>query len=195
MAGRVDDVPRVEHAMDAVMTLTDVATRLGDRAGLVAFDRTVRAVVPPAHGRAPSSVRVTEAMYQLEPALAESDYRGAFTETLRPVPPARDARHPHRPRRAGGGRELAAGVAAHHAQPRRGRRGVQDPEVVQWASMDVRDRSRRVSQAAAVSTLDERRRTAARLRGLGATVVDARARSHGRRLADAYLEVKATGAL
>ena len=39
MAGRVDDVPRVEHAMDAVMMLTAVATRLGDRAGLVVFDR------------------------------------------------------------------------------------------------------------------------------------------------------------
>ena len=48
MAGRVDDVPRVEHAMDAVMMLTAVATRLGDRAGLVVFDRDVRAVVPPA---------------------------------------------------------------------------------------------------------------------------------------------------
>ena len=43
MAGRVDDVPRVEHAMDAVMMLTAVATRLGDRAGLVVFDREVRA--------------------------------------------------------------------------------------------------------------------------------------------------------
>ena len=39
MAGRVDGVPRVEHAMDAAMMLTSVATRLGDRAGLVAFDR------------------------------------------------------------------------------------------------------------------------------------------------------------
>ena len=39
MAGRVDGVPRVEHAMDAVMMLTAVATRLGDRCGLVAFDR------------------------------------------------------------------------------------------------------------------------------------------------------------
>ncbi|MET0826277.1 MAG: DUF58 domain-containing protein, partial [Acidimicrobiales bacterium] len=51
MAGQVGDVPRVEHAMDAVMTVTTVATRLGDRAGLVAFDRTVRAVVPPAQAR------------------------------------------------------------------------------------------------------------------------------------------------
>ena len=81
MAGQVGDVPRVEHAMDAVMMLTAVATRLGDRAGLVAFDREVRAVVAPATG--PTQLgRVTEAMYELEPALAESDYRGAFTATL-----------------------------------------------------------------------------------------------------------------
>ncbi|MEL7208912.1 MAG: DUF58 domain-containing protein, partial [Actinomycetota bacterium] len=81
MAGRVDDVPRVEHAMDAVMMLTAVATRLGDRTGLVAFDRTVRAVVPPTHARDQLN-RVTEAMYRLEPALVESDYRGAFSETM-----------------------------------------------------------------------------------------------------------------
>ena len=50
MAGQVAGVPRVEHAMDAAMALTSVAARLGDRAGLVAFDATVRAVVPPASG-------------------------------------------------------------------------------------------------------------------------------------------------
>ena len=47
----------------------------------MAFDRTVRAVVPPRGSRAQLG-RVTEAMYELEPELAESDYRGAFTETL-----------------------------------------------------------------------------------------------------------------
>ncbi|HEY3186914.1 MAG TPA: DUF58 domain-containing protein, partial [Solirubrobacteraceae bacterium] len=68
MAGRVADVPRLEHAIDAVMMLTTVATRLGDRAGLVAFDDEVRAVVKPAHGRS-QVARVTEAMYELEPRL------------------------------------------------------------------------------------------------------------------------------
>jgi hypothetical protein len=34
--GTVDGVARIEHAMDAVMTLTTVATRLGDRCGLTA---------------------------------------------------------------------------------------------------------------------------------------------------------------
>src|SRR4029079_10265917 len=51
MAGRVDDVPRVEHALDAVMMLTAVAPRLGDRAGMVAFDSRIQATVAPAHGR------------------------------------------------------------------------------------------------------------------------------------------------
>ena len=61
MAGRVGGAPRLEHAMDAVMMLTAVATRLGDRAGLVAFDRDVRGVVTPAHTRAQLG-RVTEAI-------------------------------------------------------------------------------------------------------------------------------------
>ncbi|OWY58919.1 hypothetical protein B7486_77365, partial [cyanobacterium TDX16] len=47
MAGRVGGVPRLEHAMDAVMMLTAVATRLGDRSGLLAFDTEVRDVVAP----------------------------------------------------------------------------------------------------------------------------------------------------
>src|SRR5204862_4906045 len=66
MAGRVDDVPRLDHAMDAVMMLTAVATRLGDRAGLVAFDEGVRAMVGPGHARG-QLARVTEAVYTLEP--------------------------------------------------------------------------------------------------------------------------------
>ena len=54
MAGQVAGVARVEHAMDAVLMLTAVATRLGDRAGLVAFDRRIRAVVPPGHRQRPA---------------------------------------------------------------------------------------------------------------------------------------------
>jgi len=81
MAGVVEDVPRLDHAMDAVMMLTAVATRLGDRAGLVAFDSEVRAVVGAGHARDQLG-RVTEAMYALEPKLVESDYRAAFSATL-----------------------------------------------------------------------------------------------------------------
>jgi uncharacterized protein (DUF58 family) len=194
MAGRVDGFPRVELAMDAVMTLTAVATRLGDRAGLVAFDSQVRAIVQPAHGR-DQLTRVTEAMYDLEPALAESDYRGAFTQTL--------ARFRRRAMLVilTDLVEQAVGEALLPAMPMIARShlvvvaSVQDPEVVKWANASPTDASTSYRKAAAVAALEERRRTAARLRGLGATVVDEAPGKMAPRLADAYLQVKATGRL
>jgi len=194
MAGQVDGVPRVEHGMDAAMMLTAVATRLGDRCGLVTFDRSVRAVVPPANGKAQLQ-RVTEAMYDLEPQLVESDYQGAFAttlarfrrrallvlvtelaeeamaETLVPALPLLLSRH----------LVIVASVA--------------DPDVGRWASTAPGDGPTAYRTAAAVGALERRARTAARLRGLGATVVDAPPGRLSPRLADAYLAVKASGRL
>ncbi|MEZ5141730.1 MAG: DUF58 domain-containing protein [Acidimicrobiales bacterium] len=194
MAGRVDDVPRVEHAMDAVMMLTAVATRLGDRAGLVVFDSQVRAVVPPAHSREQLS-RVTEAMYALEPALVESDYTGAFADTL--------ARFRRRAMLVifTDLVEQAVAETLLPAMPLIARNhlvvvaAVRDPDVAAWAAGTPTEASGAYRKAAAVAALDERRRTIARLRGLGATVVDAPPGRLAPLLADAYLKVKATGRL
>lgn len=194
MAGLVEDVARVEHAMDAVMTLTTVATRLGDRAGLIAFDREVRAVVPP--GRSAGQLgRVTEAMYQLEPALVESDYRAAFTAAL-----ARFRRRALIVVLT----ELADEVVAETLLPAlpmlsRGNLvvigSVLDPDVVRWARDVPDDGGAAYRKAAAVAALQRRSVAVARLRGLGATVVDASPGSLAPQLADAYLRVKATGRL
>ena len=194
MAGRVDGVPRVEHAMDAVMMLTAVATGLGDRCGVVAFDREVRAVVPPASKRTQLG-RVIEALYDLEPALIESDYTGAFTETLGRfrrrallvvltdlvAPAVEEWLVPALPLVL---RDHVVVVA-----------GVGDPDVVRWSSGRAEDPSSVYRRAAAVAALDERRRTVARLRGLGATVIDAAPGALAPGLADTYLRVKATGRL
>ena len=194
MAARVEDVPRVEHAMDAVMMLTHVAGRLGDRVGLLAFDREVRAVVPPRGG--PHQLRrVTEAMYDLEPVLAESDHRRAFTaaltrfrrrslivvctelaeqaldETLLPALPLIL-------------RDNLVVIAS-----------VVDPAVERWAHGRPDDAGDAYRRAAAITALDERRRVVARLRGMGATVVDAPPGELAPRLTDTYLKVKATGRL
>lgn len=193
-AGRVDDVPRVEHAMDAAMMLTAVAGHLGDRVGLVAFDRQVRAVVPPAAGRAQLGT-VTEALFDLEPSLDESDYRGAFRETL--------ARFKRRSllvlftdlvEQAVGESLLPALplLVAHHVVVVV---AVQDPEVARWivdAPVDSEDVYR---QAGALATLADRRRAAARLEAMGVTVIDEPAGSVAGRLADVYLGIKATGKL
>src|SRR5438105_10830347 len=52
MAGRVGGVPRVEHAMDATMMLATVATRLGDKCGLMVFDAVVRTELGPSKSSA-----------------------------------------------------------------------------------------------------------------------------------------------
>lgn len=194
MAARVADVPKVEHAMDAVMMLTAVATRLGDRAGLVAFDSQVRAVVPPGHGRHQLGV-VTEAMYALEPQLAESDYFGAFAETLvrfrrrallvictdLDESAMADTLLPAMPLIARSHLVVVAGVV--------------DPSVVAWARSMPTDSEGAYRKAAAVAALEARRSVAARLSAYGATVVDAPPGLLAPRLADAYLKVKATGRL
>jgi uncharacterized protein (DUF58 family) len=194
MAGRVAGVPRLDHAMDAVMALTAVATRLGDRAGLVAFDREVRAVVTPGHGH-DQLRRVTEAMYRLEPVLVESDYRGAFAQTL-----ARFRRRALLVLLTDLAEQAVAEVLL-PALPVVVRHSlvvvasVTDPDVAAWARSVPADAAGTYRKAAAVAALADRSRAAGRLRGLGATVVDAEPGRLAPALADAYLKVKATGRL
>jgi uncharacterized protein (DUF58 family) len=194
MAGLVAGVPRLEHAMDAVMMLTAVATRLGDRAGMVAFDAEVRAMVGAGRARDQLS-RVTEAMYSLEPKLVESDYRGAFAATL-----SRFRRRTMLVVLT----ELAEQAVTQSlvpALPLIARdhlmvvASVTDPEVSQWATSSPLEAGAAYRKAAATAALADRRRTVARLRGLGAVVVDAPPRRLAPDLADAYLKVKATGRL
>lgn len=194
MAGRVDGVPRVEHAMDAAMLVTAVAGHLGDKTGLVAFDRQVRAVVPPSSRRSHVGT-VTEAMFDLEPSLYESDYRGAFMHTL--------ARFKRRSMIVlyTDLVEQAVGESLLPALPLIAGRhvlviaAVQDSDVVRWAHETPGDSVDSYRQAAALATLADRERSVARLQGLGATVVDAPPGELAPRLADVYLDIKATGRL
>ena len=194
MAGRVDEVPRLEHAMDAVMMLTAVATRLGDRIGLVVFDRRVRAVVPPTQTRAQFG-RIVQAMYRLEPELAESDFRGAFTETL-----ARFRRRAllviltelaDQAVQETLLRDLPLVARSHLVLIG----AVRDPDVQRWAESEPTEAGTAYRKAAAIAALADRRRLVGLLGTMGATVVDAPPGELAPRLADAYLRVKATGQL
>lgn len=194
MAGRVAGVPRVEHAMDAAMMLTAVATRLGDRCGLVAFDTEVRSVVPPAR-HTDQLARVTEAMYALEPVLSESDYSGAFTDVV--------ARFRRRAMLVVLSDLLEQSVTDSllPALPLITRThlvvvaGVTDPAVDTWARGPVSDDDEAFRRVAAVRALETRRRAAAQLASRGAIVIDAPPERLAVELADAYLRVKTTGRL
>ena len=194
MAAQVGGVPRLEHAIDATIMLTAVANGLGDKLGLVTFDQQVRSIVAPArHGH--QLTRVTEAMFDLEPVLAESDYPEAFRQTL-----ARFRRRSLLVLLT----DLAPGAATASllpAMPLLTRShlvvigAVRDPSVSAWSQDNVVDAGQTFRRAAAVTATEERERLVAKLRAMGATVVDAEPGRLAPMLADVYINVKSTGRL
>ncbi|NHN56535.1 DUF58 domain-containing protein [Calidifontibacter sp. DB0510] len=85
-AGRIDDLPRLDSAMDAALLLTALASRAGDRIDLIAGDRQVRARVSGRTDRNELLHAVVEAMAPLEPALVEANWTalaGAVTSLTR----------------------------------------------------------------------------------------------------------------
>lgn len=187
-------VPRLEHALDAVMALTSAATRLGDRSGLVAYADEVRAIVPPSPAGGQLQ-RVVEALYDLQPRLVESDHQRAFTTTL-----SRFAR-----------RSLLVVVTELEqasvtetlmpALPSVLRDHVviiaaaRDAAVAGWAHASPADAASTYRKAAAVAALERRGDTVAQLRARGAVVVDERPGRLAPALVEAYLQIKATGRL
>lgn len=187
-------VARLDHAMDAALALTRVATGLGDAVGLIAYANDVRAVANP-RGDDQQLRRMADALYRLEPVLAESDHRRAFSEALSRFPrrallvvltelaeePMAATLLPALP------------LALRHNVVLVG--GIRDPEVGEWAGAVPFHADDAYRKAAATASLAERGRSAARLRGLGATVVDAAPGELAGRLADAYVGVKRAGRL
>ncbi len=195
MAGTVGATPRVEHAMDAVLGLTQVATKIGDNVGLLTFDSQVRGIVPARNSKA-QFARVAEAMYLLDPALDESAYKTAFnsaaarfrrrslfvvfTDLVETV--VDDSLLP----------ALAALTRTHLVMVA----AVRDPDVTDWASqVDHAAASDVFRSAAAVAAIGARERTMARLREAGAVVVDARPGDLAVDVVDQYLELKTKGRL
>jgi uncharacterized protein (DUF58 family) len=188
------EVPRLDHGMDATLALATVATRLGDRVGLVAFGARVRTVVPPRRD-GDQLRRLSRAMHALEPELAESGYRDAFRTTL--------ARF-HRRALLVLVTELAAEAVQETLVPAlplvtRDHAvlvvSVRDPQLTAWQDGPVDGPRDAYRSAAAASVLAERERAASRLRALGAVVVDAAPEDLAGRLIDGYLDVKLSGRL
>ncbi|MEO5725225.1 MAG: DUF58 domain-containing protein, partial [Ilumatobacteraceae bacterium] len=193
MAGTVGGVARVEHGMDAVLAVTQAACTVGDRVGLVTFDRQVRSIVVSSSSRRQLD-RMAEAMFMLEPDLTESAYTAAFSaaaarftrralyivitdlveatvdEVLVPALPILTRRH-----------LVVVG-------------GVQDPAVAEWAGGPTTNAMHRwpseaFRQAAAVAAQSRRERAVARLSSAGAVVVDAAPGRLGIELVDTYLRL------
>ncbi|QIP86207.1 DUF58 domain-containing protein [Streptomyces sp. Tu 2975] len=192
-AGRVGDVPRLDAAMDAALLLGALASRAGDRVGLLAYDRRIRAQVV---GRSAGDVlpAMVNAFAPLEPELIETDARGLSAAALTNAPrrslivlltsldaaPVEEGLLPVLPQLTQRHTVLVASVADPH---------LERMKVTRDSVEGVYD------AAAATQAQSQRDRAAEQLQRHGVTVVDATPEKIAPALADAYLALKAAGRL
>jgi uncharacterized protein (DUF58 family) len=192
-AGRVDDVPRLDSAMEAALLLTALATRAGDRVDVAAGDRRVRARLRLAGARDATS-RLEDALAGLHPEIAEADWPGlagavqrfgrqrALVVLLTPLEPSAVEE---------GLLPVLPVLVAHH---RVVLASVRDPELERMA-VARHGLDEVYAAAAAEQTLSRRRATADLLETLGVHVIDVPADDLPPALADHYLSLKARGLL
>ncbi len=192
-AGRVDDVPRLDSAMDAALLLAALAARAGDRIDFVAGDRRVRTRLRSAGARDVAAT-LQDAMAGLQPVIAEADWTAlasavstlgrqrALVVLLTPLEPAAVEE---------GLLPVLTTLTRHH---RVVLASVKDPALGELTGH--RSRIEEVYDAAAAEqVLHRRRHTAAMLGTLGVDVVDADAERLPPALADHYLMLKSKGLL
>lgn len=192
-AGRVDDQPKLDHAMDAALLLAALATRAGDRVDLLIADRAVRAKVQRTSAAEVLS-RFVEAMAPVEAVLVESDHhliatqisdmvsqrslvvlltgldRASVTEGLLPVLGVVLRKH----------RVVLAAVS--------------DPRIDELVEAH-QDPTDAYAAAAAATDVARRQQTVATLRRAGISVVQGSPERFAPALADHYLALKKTGQL
>lgn len=192
-AGRVGDAPRLDAGIEAVLLLTALAGRAGDRVDVLAWDRGIRGAVQGRSG-ADLMAATTSMLAHVDASLVETDWSGLSAEILR------------RARRrslvvlltALDPAPLRAGVLP--ALPRLTRRhqvvlaSVRDPSLEEMLS-DRRDLASTYRAAAAAGFSYERRAAADELGRAGVEVVDALPDELAPALADRYLALKAAGRL
>jgi uncharacterized protein (DUF58 family) len=176
---------RLDAAIDAVTAVALVADEIGDRCGVVAFDREIRRRVSPRRAR---GAAVVQAVFDLEPRSIDADYDLAF-------------------RSVGGAKRAlvlvltdliddAAAQSLLAAVPIIAKRhavviaSVRDPDLD--AAVRTEPRTPRDTYAAAVAldVLDARTQVVARLRHAGAHVVEAPPGRLNEACVGAYLRLK-----
>jgi uncharacterized protein (DUF58 family) len=77
MTARIGELTKLDHAINAALSITYVAVAGGDNVGLLTFSRRVRTYRPPSHRRGQISA-VMDALYAIEPGMVEPSYARAF---------------------------------------------------------------------------------------------------------------------
>jgi uncharacterized protein (DUF58 family) len=77
MTARIGKLSKLDHAINATLSIAYVAAAGGDNVGLVAFSRRVVSYLPPRKGHEQIN-RVMESLYSIEPQMIEPSYARAF---------------------------------------------------------------------------------------------------------------------
>jgi uncharacterized protein (DUF58 family) len=188
--GSTVPLTRLDAALDAAVAVVLVADEIGDQAGAIAFDNTIRRRLAP---RRRGGQPVVSAIFDLEPTAADSDYELAF-------------------RSIGGGKralvivftdllEDGAARSLVEAVPVLARRhhvvvaSVRDPDLdhaVRTPPTEVRDV---LAASVVVEALDARARVGAQLGRAGAEVLEAPSEALAAACVGAYLRAKARSRL
>jgi uncharacterized protein (DUF58 family) len=76
MTAQIDRLSKLDHAINAALSLARVALASGDQVGLLVFDQEIRAWHPPQRGLAHYQT-LLEALYPVQPRLIEPSYQRA----------------------------------------------------------------------------------------------------------------------
>jgi len=189
MSAEVEGLSKVDHAVNAALMLAYVALRRDDAVGLIVFADTVQAIIPPRKGTEHLQ-RILDALYAVQPTLAEPNYRAALYHL----------RDRARKRSLAvlftdlvdeqASRRLISHVAA--AYPRHLPLVVtmSDPEITRASRLRPDGPEELFERAVAASVLADRERALGALRGHGAVVLEAAAGELSMALVNRYLELK-----
>ena len=77
MTARVDRQTKLDHAINAALTIASVAVDRGDLVGLIVFEREVSKYLPPRHGRL-QLASIQDSLCDIQPSIIEPAYTRAF---------------------------------------------------------------------------------------------------------------------
>ena len=194
MAGQVEGVSRLEHALDAAIAVAELGSRIGDHVGVVAFGQEVRAQLDP-RGSRDQPHRIIDLLFGIQPRLEAPNYGGAFAGVLR--------RHRRRAlmvlftdlSERSVLEPLLQAVPVLLTRHVLMVAAVRDPEVVAMARAAPATSEAAYEKAAAAGFLEWRDAAAALLRRTGVPTFDLHPHELAGRMADEYLRVKALGRL
>jgi len=190
MAARVEDRTRLDAAVDAVAALAAVADQVGDRVGVVAFDRRILRTVAP---RRDGGRSVVQAIHDVEPSDVDSDFdlairsvlgrKRAFVVIFTDLVDLAAAR------------PLAAAIPVLARKHAVAVASVTDPDLMNGLTVPAGNRAELMRSAAAIQLIEAKESVTALIRHRGVEVVEAPIHELSPRCVAAYLRAKARARL